>query len=151
MLRAWEVLEQTGKGIADWQDATPPPQMPLSACHAIALTPQREWLYARCDQRFEKMVKNDVLSEVEGVMRLEFPSDAPGLKAVGAPELMTHLRGEIPLDTAIQKAQMETRRYAKRQSTWIRNQMQDWLKLDPTDNVAIEDLIRNLTQSERTP
>ena len=146
VLRAWEVLEQTGQGIADWQDATPPPLVPLSACHAIALTPPRDWLYARCDQRFEGMIQSEVLAEVEAVIHLDLSADAPGLKAVGAPELMAHLRGDIPLDTAIQKAQMETRRYAKRQSTWIRNQMQSWLKLDPSDAVAADALFQSLTR-----
>ena len=148
VLRAWEVLEQTNQGIADWQDATPPPVVPLSACHAIALTPPREWLYARCDARFDNMVAAGVLSEVETVMHMDLPSDAPGLRAVGAPELMAHLKGAMPLEDAIERTKMETRRYAKRQSTWIRNQMQAWTKLDPTAAEAMEMLIRQVTCSE---
>lgn len=144
VLRAWEVLEATDKGIADWQDDTPPPLLPLDACHAIALTPPRDWLYERCELRFGQMIDAGVLSEVRAVMDLNLPADAPGLKAVGAPELMAHLRGEIDLDQAIERAKMETRRYAKRQTTWIRNQMQDWEKLDPTDAVSVDALIRRL-------
>ena len=133
VLRAWEVLEATGKGIADWQDKTPPPLLPLDACHAVALTPPRDWLYERCERRFDQMIDAGVLDEVRSVMALDLPGDAPGLKAVGASELMAHLRNELELNEAVELAKMETRRYAKRQTTWIRNQMQDWDKLDPTD------------------
>lgn len=150
VLRAWEVLEQTGRGIADWQDETPPPLVPLDACHPVALTPPRDWLYQRCDQRFTEMVNTGVLGEVEAVMAMGVPLDAPGAKAVGAPELMAHLRGEMTLEDAVAQAQMETRRYAKRQSTWIRNQMQAWRKLDPTDDVAVTELVRDLSLKEKT-
>ncbi len=94
------------------------------------------------------MVAAGVLSEVETVMNMDLPADAPGLRAVGAPELMTHLKGAMPLEEAIERAKMETRRYAKRQSTWIRNQMQAWTKLDPTAAEAMEMLIRQVTCSE---
>ena len=133
VLRAWEVLEATGKGIADWQDETPPPLMPLCDCHAIALTPPRDWLYERCERRFDQMIEAGVLKEVRAVMALELDNDAPGMSAVGAPELMSHLRGELDLDAAMDRAKMETRRYAKRQMTWIRNQMQAWRKVDPAE------------------
>ncbi|MEM7213727.1 MAG: tRNA (adenosine(37)-N6)-dimethylallyltransferase MiaA [Pseudomonadota bacterium] len=150
VLRAWEVLEQTGRGIADWQDETPPPLVPLGACQAIALQPPRDWLYERCDRRFDEMIKAGVLTEVEAVMSTSLSPDAPGAKAVGAPELMAHLRGEMTLDEASDRAKMETRRYAKRQSTWIRNQMQDWRKLDPADSSAVETLVDELTFQEIT-
>lgn len=146
VLRAWEVLAHTGKGIADWQDATPPPVLPLNACHAIALTPPRDWLYQRCDQRFDDMVNTGVLDEVEAVLRLDLPKDAPGLKAVGASELTAHLKGEMSLEDAVDRAKKETRRYAKRQSTWIRNQMQAWQSLDPTDPQAVEAVIHRIAQ-----
>ena len=141
VLRAWEVLEATGKGIADWQDETPPPLLPLDACHAVALTPPRDWLYERCERRFDRMLDTGVLDEVRAVMALDLPGDAPGLKAVGAPELMAHLRGELELSEAVDRAKTETRRYAKRQTTWIRNQMQAWEKLDPSSAGAADALV----------
>ena len=126
VVRAWEVLRATGTGLAAWQAATPPPLLALDQCEAIALTPDRDWLYARCDARLDRMIADGALEEARAVMALSLPPDAPGLKAVGAPELMAHLRGEISLDRAIDTAKMETRRYAKRQMTWIRNQMGTW-------------------------
>jgi tRNA dimethylallyltransferase len=51
------------------------------------------------------------------------------MKAVGYRELAAHLRGELPLDQALADAQRETRRYAKRQTTWMRGQMGDWPRI----------------------
>ena len=126
VLRAWEVLEVTGTGLADWQDRTPPPVLPLSDCLAIAMTPDRNWLYRRCDLRFEKMMAGGAVEEVRAVIAMDLPPDAPGLKAVGAGALRDWLEGRITRDQAITRAQQETRNYAKRQMTWIRNQMSAW-------------------------
>ena len=132
VLRAWEVLEASGEGLAAWQARTPAPLVPLAECTAIALTPDRDWLYARCEARFDQMLAEGALDEVSAVMAMDLPAAAPGLRAVGAPELMAHLRGEVSLDEAAGKAKMEPRRYAKRQRTWIRNQMGSWQTLDPS-------------------
>lgn len=126
VLRAWEVLEQTGRPLSGWQAETSPPLVPLETAVPIALIPPRETLHARCDSRFDTMMADGALAEVERVMALGLPASAPGMKAVGAPELMAHLRGEIPLDQAVAAAKTATRRYAKRQLTWIRGQMQGW-------------------------
>ena len=126
VLRAWEVLEASGTGLAEWQARTPPPLLRLEDCETIALTPPRDWLYARCEARFDAMLAEGALDEVRAVMAMELPAAAPSLKAVGAPELMAHLRGEMTLQAASDAAKQETRRYAKRQSTWIRNQMAGW-------------------------
>ena len=140
ILRAWEVLEATGTGLAGWHRRTPPPLIPPADADRLALTPPREALYARCDARLDAMVEAGVLDEVARVVALGLDPSLPGMKAVGAPELMTHLRGEIPRDEAIARAKTATRNYAKRQLTWIRNQMRDWPRLDSAD--ASENLAR---------
>ncbi|MFK7942720.1 MAG: tRNA (adenosine(37)-N6)-dimethylallyltransferase MiaA [Paracoccaceae bacterium] len=132
VLRAWEVLKASGTGLAAWQARTPPPLVALADCTPIALAPDRDWLYARCEARFDAMLKAGALEEVRAVMAMDLPEAAPSLRAVGAPELMAHLRGEMSLEAAAAAAKMETRRYAKRQMTWIRNQMGDWQRLDPS-------------------
>jgi tRNA dimethylallyltransferase len=142
VLRAWEVLEATGKGLAAWKAETPAPLLPLDTCHPVALTPDRDALYARCDARFTQMMEAGALDEVRAVMALDLPPETPGLKAVGAPELTAHLQGHITLDAAIEQARTETRRYAKRQLTWIRNQMSDWSRHDPADPDAINRILR---------
>ncbi len=133
VLRAWEVLVATGVGLAEWRGRTPAPLLPVGDALALALTPEREALYARCDARFDQMIEAGAVEEVRTVMAMDLPASAPGLKAVGASELMAWQRGEISRDDAAERAKMETRRYAKRQLTWIRNQMADWHHLPGPD------------------
>jgi len=142
VVRAWEVLEATGVGLAAWKARTPAPLLPLTRCVAVALVPDRTWLYARCDARFDAMLVEGALDEVRAVMALGLSPEAPGLKAVGASELMAHLSGEVTLTEAAEQAKTETRRYAKRQLTWIRNQMKAWHRLGQPDLEAVLALIR---------
>jgi tRNA dimethylallyltransferase len=132
VLRAWEVLEATGTGLAAWRALTPPPLVPLEDCTAIVLDPPRPWLYARCDARLDAMLAAGALDEVRHVMQLGLPPHAPGMKAVGAAELAAHLAGAVALSEAAARAKTATRRYAKRQLTWMRNQMAGWTRLDPS-------------------
>jgi tRNA dimethylallyltransferase len=140
LLRAWEVLEATGAGLAEWRRATAAPLLPLDRTAALALTPPRPWLRARCDARFDAMLADGVLDETARVMALGLDPALPGMKALGAPELMAHLSGKISLDQAATRAKTATRRYAKRQLTWARNQMFHWRALtghNAAENLAI--------------
>jgi len=133
VLRAWEVLEATGTGLASWRARTGPPLVPADTARAIALTPPRAALFSRIETRLDAMLEAGVLDEVGRVAALGLPPDAPGLKAVGAPEFLAHLAGDTPLETALADAKTATRRYAKRQLTWIRNQMADWPRIAEAD------------------
>lgn len=126
VLRAWEVLETTGKGLADWRDETQPPLLPLEACDARLVVPDRDALYARCDARFDRMLAQGALDEAARIEKMNPAPTAPGLKALGARELLAHLAGSITLDEAAEHTKTATRRYAKRQLTWGRNQMSAW-------------------------
>jgi tRNA dimethylallyltransferase len=140
LLRAWEVLAATGTGLAEWRRRTAPPQLPLDGVHALALTPTRDWLYARCEARFDAMLAEGVLDEARHVRKLGLDPALPAMKAVGAPELMAHLRGERTLAEAATGVKTATRRYAKRQLTWVRNQMFHWHRLsshNAAENLAI--------------
>jgi len=127
IIRAMEVLEATGKSLAEWQklDRAAPPRHWTFEVHKIL--PEREALYARCNERFEWMVENGALEEVEKFdTRLqsgEIKDGVPLSKALGFRELRSYLRGEMSKDEAIERAQTITRRYAKRQVTWFRNQI----------------------------
>jgi tRNA dimethylallyltransferase len=57
----------------------------------------------------------------------------PAMQAVGVRELAAYLRGEVGLAEALEAAQRETRRYAKRQLTWMRGQMADWPRITAAD------------------
>ncbi len=126
--RAWEVLQATGEGLATWQDRTPPPLLSLSAATAIVLRPERDWLGERIDRRFDQMIAEGALDEVRANLPAWDPR-APWSRAIGAPELVAHLNGEVSLEEAITAAKLASRQYAKRQRTWFRNRMRDWRPL----------------------
>ncbi|QBF31679.1 tRNA (adenosine(37)-N6)-dimethylallyltransferase MiaA [Thalassococcus sp. S3] len=128
--RAWEVLEQTGRGLADWQAETPAPALELTACVPIALDTPRDWLEARIFKRFDQMIAGGALEEVEN-MRSHFDPSLPAFKAIGVPELMAHLDGAISLEAARERASIATRQFAKRQRTWMRSKMRQWFAVEP--------------------
>jgi tRNA dimethylallyltransferase len=121
LLRAWEVVRATGSPLGEWQRrAVGPPPLRFAT---VLIMPPREVLYAACDRRFALMIAEGALDEATALAARGLPSDLPAMKAVGVPELLRHLRGEIPLEDAIALAQRATRRYAKRQMTWFRHQI----------------------------
>ncbi|NNE84634.1 MAG: tRNA (adenosine(37)-N6)-dimethylallyltransferase MiaA [Alphaproteobacteria bacterium] len=127
LMRAWEVLEATGRSLAAWQEE--PVIAPDLKFTMVALMPPRDDIYAACDGRMVAMVADGVLDEVAALMkRAEAEQLDPGLpvlKALGYAELASHLSGETTLEAAIVAAQQKTRRYAKRQMTWFRHQLPD--------------------------
>jgi len=130
LLRAWEVLVATGRSLADWQ-ATPTTPAPYRFAK-LCLLPPRPAVYAACDARLEAMVGLGVLEEVAALLALGLDPALPVMKAVGVPEFAAYLAGETSLETALARAQQATRRYAKRQMTWLRHQ---YLGNDPTVSV----------------
>lgn len=135
LVRAWEVYAATGTPLTDWQ-ATGKPALAPGSWRAVALEPPRAELYARCDARLHGMIAAGALDEVRALMARGLDPALPAMKAVGVRELAAHLAGETSLHTAVAAAQQETRRYAKRQMTWMRGQMGDWRRItafDPRD------------------
>ena len=132
LVRAWEVYAATETPLTDWQGAGEAAIAPGS-WRAAALEPPREALYARCDARLAAMIEAGVLREVAALAARNLDADLPLMKAVGVREFAAHLRGETSLETALAAAQQETRRYAKRQSTWMRGQMADWPRITATE------------------
>ncbi|MFN7001823.1 MAG: tRNA (adenosine(37)-N6)-dimethylallyltransferase MiaA [Roseinatronobacter sp.] len=123
--RAWEVLQATGQGLAAWQDQTPPPLLPVYAATAYVLRPAVDWLDARITRRFHQMMAQGALEEARAVLP-HWDARAPWAKAIGAPDLIAHLQGNISLHEAVDAATLATRQYAKRQRTWFRTRMKDW-------------------------
>jgi tRNA dimethylallyltransferase len=122
--RAWEVLEATGRSLAAWQrPASQADDGPGRAFLSIVLTPPRDVIYAACDARFKAMLAAGALDEASALSAQGLDPGLPLMKAVGLRELLRHLSGEISLAEACRLGQQATRRYAKRQLTWIRHQM----------------------------
>ena len=124
--RALEVLDATGRSLADWQSVPGTPLLRAEACARYVLSPEREVLYERCNSRFDAMMAGGVLTEVEKLLALGLPASMPVMRATGVRPLAEHLAGRLSREEAIEQAKAETRQYAKRQSTWIRGRMADW-------------------------
>lgn len=123
--RAWEVQQTTGRGLAAWQDDTPPPLLPLQNAHALVLDADRDWLNARIDRRFDLMIDHGALDEARANLATWNPA-LLSARAIGAPELIAHLNGELSLENATEAAKIASRQYAKRQRSWFRARMKSW-------------------------
>ncbi|MFP7571643.1 tRNA (adenosine(37)-N6)-dimethylallyltransferase MiaA [Marivita sp. S2033] len=123
--RAWEVLAATGTGLAEWQDATPPPRLSRAEAHALVIDAPKDWLTPRIEARFARMMQGGAMEEARA-NRAAWSPDLPSSKAIGAAELMAVLDGDMTPEEAATRAAILTRQFAKRQRTWFRARMGDW-------------------------
>ena len=120
--RALEVILSTGRTLAEWQKQREGGIAAEVELRPLILLPPRKWLYARCDERFARMIDRGAVTEVEALLARKLNPNLPVMRAIGVPELSRYLHGEISLDEAIAAGQQSTRRYAKRQYTWFAHQ-----------------------------
>ncbi|MDV6332559.1 tRNA (adenosine(37)-N6)-dimethylallyltransferase MiaA [Asticcacaulis sp. 201] len=121
LARAYEVWLQTGQSLSDWQARTTP-ELPQDSYVLDILQPDRDWLYERCDRRLRLMLDQGALDEVRALVAKGLEPSWPIMRVLGLAECVAYLNGDMPLDEALTLAQQKTRNYAKRQSTWFRNQ-----------------------------
>ena len=131
LVRAMSVALATGRSLSGWQAQAGEPA--LGGWRGLVLDPPREALYARCDARLGAMADLGALEEVRALLARGLDPGLPVMKALGVPEFAAHLTGELTLDQALAAARQSTRRYAKRQTTWFRNQTGDWPRLASAD------------------
>lgn len=129
--RAWEVWRSTGRHMSDWQDDTPPPLLPNDQANRFVLNSPKEWLNVRIAKRFDLMLEHGALGEAKAALE-DWDASRLSSKAIGAPELIAYLKGEMTLDDAREKATVATNQYAKRQRTWFRSRMKNWHQVDAT-------------------
>jgi tRNA dimethylallyltransferase len=132
LTRAHEVFAATGVALSAWQKATTPSLAP-GAWRGVVLEPLGAPLYRRCDARLAAMVEAGALREVAALVARRLDPRLPAMKALGVAPFAAHLAGEISADEALAGAQRETRRYAKRQLTWFRNQTPGWPRIEALD------------------
>jgi tRNA dimethylallyltransferase len=141
--RALEVVEATGRPLADWQTKGLPALIGADAPR-LFIAPDRAALYARIDARFSAMIAAGALDEVRRLAARRLDPLLPAMKAHGVPWLIRHLAGEITLEEAADHARLDTRHYAKRQFTWFRHQLGDWPRIAP--EAALDALMRALAR-----
>jgi tRNA dimethylallyltransferase len=145
--RALEVVRSTGKTLGRWRAETTGGIKDRVALFPAILLPQRDALYRRCDLRFERMVEQGAIEEVEILLARCLAPDLPVMRAIGVPEIAGFIRGEWSLEEAIARGAQATRNYAKRQFTWLRHQPpQAWARF-PFDNFDFRSLIETLFRS----
>lgn len=122
IMRALEVVRSTGKPLDHWHTHMEGGIAEDIALHPLILLPPRDWLYERCDRRFQIMLDSGAADEVQRLLARQLPDDCPVMRAIGVRELSAWIKGSIAQDEAQVQASAATRQYAKRQYTWFRNQ-----------------------------
>lgn len=136
IMRALEVVRSSGKPMHHWHARLSGGIADEISLRPLVLLPPREWLYERCDRRFQMMLAEGAMDEVETLMDRNLPEACPVMRAIGVREIRALIKGEITQEAAQSQAMAATRQYAKRQYTWFRNQCPiDW----PHYNMVIND------------
>jgi tRNA dimethylallyltransferase len=143
--RALEVALSTGRTLAEWQKQRKggiSDDIPLKP---LILLPPRDWLYGRCDHRFEQMFNGGAIEEVKALLARGLDPSLPAMRAIGVREIAAYLAGETTREQAIAAGQQATRNYAKRQYTWFAHQPpSEWPRFSqPVESQAL-DLARAL-------
>jgi len=142
IIRALEVHEKTGKPISQlqrqWKQAEP--RCPFIA---FGINRPREELYRRIEARVNKMLEMGLLEEVKSLLERSYDKDSPAMRGFGYREFIDYLEGKHDFQTAVELLKRNTRRYAKRQLTWFRNDSRiKWINL--SDIVSIDMVVSQI-------
>ncbi|MBN2644133.1 MAG: tRNA (adenosine(37)-N6)-dimethylallyltransferase MiaA [Desulfuromonadaceae bacterium] len=123
IIRGLEVFATTGRPLSAWQrehDFSDQPYRLLKLAPAI----DRGALYQRIDERVELMLRQGLVEEVRGLLRRGYDRRLSAMETIGYKQIVAHLLDGLPLPEAVEQIQRESRRYAKRQLTWLRRDSQ---------------------------
>jgi tRNA dimethylallyltransferase len=138
--RAWEVLAASGRGLAAWQSGPRPALLPRQDCDCYVVEHDVAELRNRIENRFAGMIEDGAVDECRRYLASGRSRALPSARVLGASQIFAHLDGILSLEDACAAAVVATRRYAKRQRTWLRNRMADWPRLprsgDPLDTIS---------------
>jgi tRNA dimethylallyltransferase len=144
IVRALEIALLTGRPLSWWHRNAPAPAPPLRPLVFVVNLPRTE-LDHRIDERVMAMLDAGLVAEVEKLLGEGYRAGDPGMNATGYPEIIAFLQGELSLDEAATAIQRATRRYARRQLTWFRNQIPDAIWLDASQ--PLTDLVETIAQT----
>jgi tRNA dimethylallyltransferase len=136
LTRAWEVIAATGRGLASWRRDQTAPILPLVKTEHVVVEIDKSILNSIISRRVEAMLEDGALEECRRFRAAGHDLASPAGRAIGAAELIAHIDGRTDLDAARAAMATATRRYAKRQRTWLRNRMGDWPRFDPAIGLA---------------
>ena len=142
--RALEVVRSTGHPLDYWHQRMSGGIGDQVEIAPAVLLPDREWLNERCDRRFTIMLDNGAVEEVKALLARQLDPTLPVMRAIGVPQIAGWIGGQLSIEEATAAGQLATRQYAKRQYTWLRNQLpEEWPRLEP-DNVELPSLFESL-------
>lgn len=145
--RIVEVFYTTGAALSSFWDKTEP-ALPEGDWRGLVLELDRAQLYARIERRFDLMLEQGGLEEVAAFAERRLDRDLPAMKALGVPPLLAHLAGEMTLADAVEISKRDSRRYAKRQSTWFRNQNGSWPRITSLDSETAIAALETILEGE---
>jgi tRNA dimethylallyltransferase len=144
--RALEVIELSGRPMSEMQDEQALPALDYDVLRIVACPRPRAVLHRRIEQRFDEMVRQGFLAEVERLFRRgDLHADLPSMRCVGYRQAWAGLAGEYGPAEVREKAIAATRQLAKRQLTWLRREG-DALWYDPTEDGAQDDVFENVRE-----
>lgn len=132
--RCYEVFLQTGRAMSSFLQGERLDLLAQYQKQVVVLLPERQALYRACDTRFDSMLANGALEEVESEL-----GKAPS-SIIGFQELSEYILGTKSLEEASQLAKLRTRQYAKRQCTWFKNQLQKPLTVSFNDFSSLKQI-----------
>ncbi len=136
IIRALEVHALTGRTMSSWQEEHRFAERPYCALK-VAVTYERSHLYRRIEERVELMLAQGLMEEVQMLLQRGYSPELKTMHTIGYQQCVAYLRGELNLTQAIEQIKRDTRRYAKRQLTWLRHDDEiNWLEC-PLDSGSI--------------
>ena len=129
-LRAYEIKKYTKKSMRDWFKNTRS-NYAQRDFYKIYIDFPRNDLLKKINDRSKNMIKIGAISEVKKYIQLKIPSNKSSNKAIGVKELKEYFNKKIEIEEVIEKISIKTRQYAKRQTTWGRGNMSNWIKINP--------------------
>lgn len=127
IVRALEVLQATGRSLAEWQTLKGEPVLSEAETVRFVVRVDRAEIHARAESRLDRMMREGAIEEVRALSEMQLDAALPAMRAIGVRPLLRFLAGEGDLSEAIAAAQTETRQYIKRQDTWLRSHMISWM------------------------
>ena len=136
----------TGRSILAWHEENKPASVELSRVAKVFLMPERDELIRRIDTRFDVMMQVGAIEEVGALAARRVPANMPIMKALGVPWVIRYLRGELTYAQAAAGGKLNSRQFAKRQATWFRNQLPEFVWVAPGEaQAAVEAQLRELS------
>ncbi len=148
--RAYEVWLDTGIKLSDWHQKPMIKKLPEAEFFIIKICPSADELDKRCYIRFDKMINEGAVQEVQRLLEFHLPNTLPAMKALGVPELARYLKGECSLERAVEEAKLHTRQYAKRQRTWFKNKLKADMELDCCYAGDCADILQRIEQFRKS-